>query len=377
MKISYRTLNIPLKHSFKHASAERSVGSSIWLEAIDGEAIGLGEGCPRPYVTGETEQSVMSWLTEFQPELQSLTSLAELQSFISQHANSIDKNPSAFCAFELAALDLFAQKANVSVEELVGQSFPPKGTFQYTAVISDGTEEKFLKTIQQFLFVGFTDFKFKVSGDLELDQKRFAVFRGLLKADVAAKIRVRIDANNLWNSADEAITYLKALDVKLFAVEEPLQSKLPEELSRVSVETGLAIILDECLVKPQDVLTFAALPGRWIGNVRVSKNGGVLRAIKISQSLVSHKMGLIIGAQVGETSVLSRAAMTVAEVLRGHVLAQEGAFGNLLIEEDPVEPSIVFGPAGVLDVHLMAEYDETRIGMQGWGLRKTSEALTT
>jgi L-alanine-DL-glutamate epimerase-like enolase superfamily enzyme len=37
----------------------------------------------------------------------------------------------------------------------------------------------------------------------------------------AQSLRVRVDANNLWRDADEAIQFLRSLDYPFFAIEEP------------------------------------------------------------------------------------------------------------------------------------------------------------
>lgn len=60
-------------------------------------------------------------------------------------------------------------------------------------------------------------------------------------------------------------------------------------------------------------------------------------------------MGLIVGAHVGETSVLTRAALTVARAARDILVAQEGAFGTHLLLRDVVNPPVMFGPGGMLD----------------------------
>ena len=65
---------------------------------------------------------------------------------------------------------------------------------------------------------GFTDFKVKVSGDIGRDRRKLRVFDG----ERGGRMRVRIDANNHWTSAQDCIRHLAALDSAVFAVEEPL-----------------------------------------------------------------------------------------------------------------------------------------------------------
>ena len=64
---------------------------------------------------------------------------------------------------------------------------------------------------------------------------------------------------------------------------------------------------------------------------------------------------VIIGAQVGETSILTRSALTVANTHCDILLAQEGAFGTYLLKRDITETPLVFGRGGALSVQHLAE----------------------
>jgi L-alanine-DL-glutamate epimerase-like enolase superfamily enzyme len=89
-------------------------------------------------------------------------------------------------------------------------------------------------------------------------------------------------------------------------------------------------------------------PERWAINVRVSKMGGLIRSLAIVEGARARGVPVVIGAQVGETSVLTRAALTVAQAAGEALMAQEGAFGTRLLERDAVEPCLMFGAGGVL-----------------------------
>ncbi len=52
--------------------------------------------------------------------------------------------------------------------------------------------------------------------------------------------------------------------------------------------------------------------------------------------------------------MLTRAALTVANSARDILVAQEGAFGTHLLAHDVVDPPIMFGAGGVLDVVSLA-----------------------
>jgi hypothetical protein len=57
-RLDLSELHIPFRTTFRHASAERSRTSSIWVEATSNGRTGRGESCPRPYVTAD---NVRDW----------------------------------------------------------------------------------------------------------------------------------------------------------------------------------------------------------------------------------------------------------------------------------------------------------------------------
>jgi L-Ala-D/L-Glu epimerase len=272
------------------------------------------------------------------------------------HARDIDLNPAAWCAVELALLELFAKNRGVTIEALLG--LPAlAGSFRYTAVIGDAPAAEFQGQLERYLAAGFSDFKIKLSGDSQRDREKTHVLCGSGVTGAA----VRADANNLWPGADAAIAALEALDFEFNALEEPLCAGDYAGLARVARALDTRIILDESVARAGQLDALEHAPGRWIVNLRVSKMGGLLRSLDLVNDLRRRQHGLIVGAHVGETSVLTRAALSVANAGRDALTAQEGAFGTHLLQRDVAEPPLAFGAGGVLK--------PDRIGSRaGWGL---------
>ncbi|MEX0829433.1 MAG: hypothetical protein WD032_04260 [Nitrospirales bacterium] len=81
-------------------------------------------------------------------------------------------------------------------------------------------------------------------------------------------------------------------------------------------------------------------PARWCA---------VERSLAIAKKAKAMGIPIIIGAQVGETSILTRASLTLASQYRDILLAQEGAFGTYLLEHDITDTPLMFGAGGTLD----------------------------
>jgi hypothetical protein len=77
--------------------------------------------------------------------------------------------------------------------------------------------------------------------------------------------------------------------------------------------------------------------------------GGLIRSLDVLERIRDAGLRVIIGAHVGETSLLTRAALTAANAARDILVAQEGAFGTYLLEHDVMDTPIMFGTRGKLD----------------------------
>jgi L-alanine-DL-glutamate epimerase-like enolase superfamily enzyme len=189
-------------------------------------------------------------------------------------------------------------------------------------------------------------FKIKLSGEFLRDMEKLRV---LTRAGVSPQA-VRADANNLWSDWKNALHHLAALDYGFFAVEEPLRRGDYAGMRRLALALDARIVLDESLKRVDQLGNLDGSDVHWIANVRVSKMGGLLRSLELIEAVRRRGLSVIVGAHVGETSVLTRAAMTVAAQASDILLGQEGAFGTHLLSSDLVEPPIMFGKCGVLDV---------------------------
>jgi L-Ala-D/L-Glu epimerase len=349
---------IPFTSGFRHASAERCETSTVWITAETSAGIvGQGESCPRPYVTGETLESAATFFERWRPAVAAaITDVDTLRTFVGTHAEAIDHAPAAWCAIELALLDALGRTDGQPVEALLG--LPAlRGPFTYTAVLGDADAATFERQLARYLSLGFRDMKLKVSGDAGRDYPK------LERLGATSGVSVRVDANNLWAHPEAAIEYLRRLPGPVVAVEEPLGPRRFADMARLVDATGVPVILDESVSRVRDLDTLASAPDRWLVNVRVSKMGGVLRALDVVARARLLGVPVIVGAQVGETSLLTRAALPVAEAAGNSLRGQEGAFGTHLLERDVCDPPLMFGAGGRLEVA-----DHPRLARPGLGV---------
>lgn len=362
MKIAALTmhhLQTPFHVAFAHAAASRLRADSVLVRATsDSGQKGYGEGCPRAYVTGESVDSALSFFAQHRVALQAIVDLQQLQAWVERHEDVIDANAAAWCAIELALLDLLGKEHGQSVEALLG--LPElQGSFRYSAVLGLSQPQTFAQQFERYVQLGFGDFKVKVSGNLLQDRANIARFKALPNQPV----HVRLDANNLWQYAQQAIDYIDALNFSFTAIEEALQPLDYQGYREMFEALGIPMIVDESFTCSRQFTALSASPESWIINLRVSKMGGMLRSLAIAAQARALGVPIVVGAQVGETSILTRAALTVAHAHRNIVTAQEGAFGTHLLHNDLADPPLMFGAQGILEIPVGLLEDN------GWGFR--------
>jgi L-alanine-DL-glutamate epimerase-like enolase superfamily enzyme len=339
-QIEHLELNIPFKIKFAHNSAVREKSETFVVKLLTNNGYILyGESCPRLYVTGETITSCGIFLESIKRELLKIESIKNLKDFQQKNNALIDKNPSAWCAIEIAFLDGFSKEKNISVERFFNQS-EKITTKKYSAVVGIEDAWSFFKKAIKYRLMGFSDYKIKLSG--KQAQDRTAIF--ILRALGCSQNRIRLDGNNLWDTSEKAIDYLKTLQKTFWAIEEPIKANDYLGMVEIAKVLDVKIILDESFFNIKSIDQIILSKGKLIPNIRISKMGGVFRTLEIVKILEEQGCKWILGSHVGETSLLTRAAILV-ETLVGtsFLIAKEGAFSTHLLTEDPFHPQLKLG----------------------------------
>ena len=349
---------IPFKFSFKHSLAERRQSSSIIIKAtLENGVCGWGEGVPREYVTGETVESCLAALrTRIVPELLEveLTTAANLRSaMLALHDDAATAGDLAvLCAVELALLDALARAQRKTMYELVGRERRLR-TVVYSMVVGSSPRHARKFSLLSRL-IGINEIKIKVGSSLEEDEQRaLAVKRAHPRA------RLRIDANCAWTleQARRSLDVLRPLGI--VACEQPLAKTDIDGHARLVAENpDILICADELLCSFADARVLAAERAFSCFNIRLSKNGGLFNALRIHALAREAGIACQLGAQVGETSILSMAGRLFAG-MTGDLRFHEGSFGTRLIESDVTRRSNAFGLGGRAS---------TRCRGWGWGV---------
>ncbi len=324
---------------FAHGSATRSETENVICVARGDGLTGYGEGCPRGYVTGETIGSAARFFGAHRADLESgVHDLPGLRAWIAAHEDAIDANPAAFAAVEIALLDLFAQRAGQGIEAFLG--LPPPRAVTVSAVFGVTGRAAAGAIGAGYRMFGMTDAKVKLSRDAAADLARLAIIRRALGQGA----RLRVDANNLFQVAGDCVAHLDAVQAPVWAIEEPLAPRDFAGMRAVAAATGCRIILDESATRPEDLANVEGAD--WIVNLRVSKLGGLIRSLGFLALARQRGVGVILGCHVGETGILTRAALALATACGGGLIAAECGYGGYLLARDLTRPRLRFGRGG-------------------------------
>ncbi|MGH7810877.1 MAG: enolase C-terminal domain-like protein, partial [Candidatus Binatia bacterium] len=109
---------------------------------------------------------------------------------------------------------------------------------------------------------------------------------------------------------------------------------------------GIPVMADESLVTIDQARRLIEQRACDYFNIRLSKCGGITGSLEIAALAQQAGIKIQVGAQVGETGILSAAARTFAAHLPALAFA-EGSFGTWLLTEDVTFEDVSFGYAGI------------------------------
>ncbi|MBX9724282.1 MAG: hypothetical protein K2X81_22930, partial [Candidatus Obscuribacterales bacterium] len=361
--IEVMVVNLPFRVTFGHNLASRKSSSNILvkttLESDDKRIFtGYGESIPRDYVTGETIQSALKAIeSQFIPQLRDfqfetpLAALAHLESFSGA-------NNAAWCAVEISILDALAKASNLQLAYLLSLYDSAKNSkdtktgsvktttienvIDYGGVVPFGPPLAIGALILCYRAYGFKTVKLKMGRDFE---------RGLFTLQMARKIMgseatIRTDANCGWTVEETLFFAEKMRKYKVSSIEQPIDAENIAGLQRLTAEIPETIVADESLCTLDQAKLLISTRACDAFNIRLSKVGGVLASMQMADLARQAGLGCLMGAQVGESAILSAAARAFAAV-KGPFDNCEGSFNKLLLHEDLSNTNIGIAPGGI------------------------------
>lgn len=339
------TAELPFRFSFGHALAERRSSTNVFVKVtLSDGTIGFGEGIPRHYVTGETVEGAVSALCDRHVPALIGCKLADpetVPALLAELATSAPRPAlpgAAWCALELALLDAAGRCFDLPAQHWLGPVRAP--VLSYDAVIPFSGSRALGPVALLVRMLRIPRVKVKVGVDLDHDLHRLRLLRRVLGGDVD----LRVDANCAW-TVEQALSAIDRMrPYRISLVEQPVAADDLDGLCRLTATCPELIAVDESLRTVDEAKDLVAAKACDAFNIRVSKCGGLLASMRIAALAADAGLTCIVGAQVGESGILSAAGRHLAACIAPRYL--EGSAGRLLLDEDITRERVLPGWGG-------------------------------
>jgi L-alanine-DL-glutamate epimerase-like enolase superfamily enzyme len=318
--------DLPLVAPFRISIGEMKAANDVLVRVrTDSGLVGIGEACPFPPITGETQATNVAAARAIRDMLIGKDPLA-IDAVLRLIGALVHSNPSAVAAFEMACFDILGQAAGLPLYRLFGGN---KSTFESDITTGIDTPEAMAANAKGHADMGYKTLKVKIGLDPDQDFERLRAVRQA----IGDAITVRIDANQGY-TVPQAIYALKKIEkLRIQLVEQPVLASDISGLKAVREESPIPIMADESCFLPPDALKLVKAEACDFMNIKVMKAGGILNSIRIAHIADAANIRCMVGCMLE-----SRIALTAA----AHVVASQGNIvyadldGNAEHTADPV-----------------------------------------
>ncbi len=317
MKLDYWRYDLRLKHTFTISRSSRDVVPVVLLKFEKDGIIAYGEASPNARYN-ETPDSVEHFFKRI--DVEELSDPFKLE-HINEYLDSLaPHNASAKAAIDIAMHDWIGKRLGVPLYKFFGgeKRKAPLSTFTIGIDTPEGIVEKVKEA------ANYPVLKIKVG--LPNDEDIINAVRSVTDKPL------RVDANEGWKSKEEAldrINWLATRNVEF--IEQPMPAAQIDDTRWLRERIRMPIIADEALAS-HDISTLStAYDGI---NIKLQKNGGLLKSRKIVYAARAHGMKIMLGCMI-ESSVGISAAAHLSPLVDWNDLD-----GNVLISNDPFKGAL-------------------------------------
>ena len=337
---------LPFTGEFSHSLRKRLWVRNIVVILVDenGEILGCGEGAPRPYVTGETLETVeenIRYLTGREDFPGELETVDQIWRMIDALPATKEMNAS-ICALEMALLDAFARYKKKRVLDLFAKDYYTD-SINYGAAIPLGTEELVNHVCFKIKNLGINKLKLKLGRDYSHNRMLLTTVDRIFQDGYDLKA----DVNGVW-TYKTGLQHIELInDYKVKILEQPMSPEDPE-IAGLSSETkkyNIDLMADESACTLDDLYILSDNRHYQMINIRVSKCGGLRRSLSMINYIRNSGMKFQIGCQLGESGLLSSAGR-ILSLLSNDSVYYDGSYDNLLLAENITDSDVSFSYGG-------------------------------
>ncbi len=274
VQLSAYRVELPLREGNYNWSGGKSVSvfdSTVVRIQTDLGIVGYGEACPLgPAYLPAYAAGVRAGLNELGPHL-----LGHDPRQLGQLNRTMDAalkgHPSVKSAVDMASWDILGQVAELPVCLLLGGRYGED--FVLYRAISQQPAEQMAANVSSYRQEGYRRFQLKVGGNPEEDIARIHAVASVLQAGD----KLIADANTGWLMHEAARVVRGVRDVDVY-IEQPCLSY--EECLTIRRRTDHPFVLDECIDGLPALLRAAAEGAADVVNIKISKFGGLTKAVQ-------------------------------------------------------------------------------------------------
>jgi len=345
-QLKVHKISLPFSGDFSHSRKKGSSANNIIVEVIanQGETKGYGEGAPRRYVTGESQESVIKTINHLLREDSfpwELNDVSQIWDFVDRLPDRKEHN-SAICALEMTLLDALGKSQDINIIEYFPKDFSTS-TIYYGATIPLANNQRIMELCRLIKKMRISKLRLKMGQDFKQNKEAIEIAR-LMFGD---NYDLRIDINGSWDheTAYKHVPLIKKYNVKV--VEQPMMPGDPGlvEFAAMIQNHGVILMADESVCSLEDLEGIIKDGNYKMINIRLSKCGGFRRSLRIIDHLRMNGLSFQIGCQLGESGILSAAGRALSLLCRD-AQYYDGSYDQFLLKENITLENVSFGPGG-------------------------------
>ena len=318
-KLRFKTVDLALKQPFTISRGTKKTVSNVIVELTNGSHTGYGEAAPNSRYNEDAEK-VTGFLKSL-PEnfFESIESGEQLTVKLENHTRLFGASvKSAQAAVEMAWLDWWGKHNEQPLWKLWEATSAIGPVTSYTIGLDK------IAIMQQKITAADDYPIFKVKLGTNQDREIIEALREVTEKPI------RVDANEGWQSLDEAKNMVRFLaDHNIELIEQPMPASKHDDLAKLKMYSPLPLCADESFTGKESLQEVARAFD--IINIKLMKTGSLIQAKQIIDEAARHDLKVMIGCMI-ESSIANTA---------GALLSLWADYadldGHVLIEDDPAE----------------------------------------